>query len=132
METTKLYTFAEREGVKICRLPLPENLSVSAKCGSGLYVGMDDGLSGAAEKVCLAHELGHCATYSFYNVYSPLDIREKHENRANKWAIKKLVPKNRLENAIHLGYDNIYMLSEYFGVTADFMKKAINYYGITE
>ena len=39
-----------------------------------------------------AHELGHCETGSFYNRYAKLDVRQQHENRADKWAIRRLVP----------------------------------------
>lgn len=128
METNKLYCIAEKQGVTVDRLSTKENLSVSVKLGDNCFVCIDDDLSGASEKVCLAHELGHCLTNSFYNVYSPLDIRGKHEKRADKWAIKKLVPKTAFERAIKNGYDNIYSLAEYFGVTADFMQKAVELY----
>lgn len=128
METNKLYSLAENRGISIDRFSLPHNESLSLKSGNNLYIALDDYIYGAKEKVCLAHELGHCETLSFYNIYSPLDIREKHERRADRWAIKKLVPKSQLLNAFKHGYDNIYMLAEYFSVTADFMKKAIDFY----
>jgi len=128
MEVNKLYLFAEAQGVKVERFPVKENLSMSVKSGSSLYVAIDDDLSGAMEKVCLAHELGHCTTGSFYNIYSNLDIREKHEKRADKWAIKKLIPKTAYIKALEDGYDNVYSLAEYFGVTADFMQKTVEFY----
>ncbi len=128
METTKLLRIAERSGITVDRFNLPQNRSVSVKCESGMYVALDNNMTCAEEKVCLAHELGHCETYSFYNIYSPLDIRGKHENRANCWAIKKLIPKYQFEKAIKSGYDNVYSLAEYFGVTTDFMIKAVEYY----
>lgn len=128
METAKLYTLAENDGIIIDRNELPENLSVSMKLGKNMYVALDKKLSGAAERVCLAHELGHCETFSFYNIYSPLDIRGKHERRADRWAIKKLIPRAQYQHALQQGYDNIFSLAEYFGVTADFMKKAAELY----
>ncbi|MBQ8203042.1 MAG: ImmA/IrrE family metallo-endopeptidase [Clostridia bacterium] len=128
METNRLYRIAEREGVTVDRFSLPYNSSVSVKNGDNLYIGLDSEVSGAEEKVCLAHELGHCVTFSFYNIYSALDIREKHERRAQNWAIKKLIPKASYRKALIAGYDNIYSLAEYFGVTPDFMKKAVEYY----
>ncbi len=128
METIKLYRLAEKHGVKVDRFNVKSNSSVSVKYGKNLFIAVDNDLSGAKEKVCLAHELGHCETGSFYNIYSPLDIRGKHEARADKWAIKKLVPKNRFSAALKSGYDNVYSLAEYFGVTADFMQKAVDYY----
>lgn len=128
METTKLYEIAERDGITVDRFDLLKNRSVSVKCEDSMYVAIDNNMTRAEEKVCLAHELGHCETFSFYNIYSPLDIRGKHENRANCWAIKKLIPKYQYKKALKSGYDNVYSLAEYFGVTTDFMLKAVEYY----
>ncbi len=128
METLKLYTLAESHGITVERLPLPENKSVSMCHNSRQFVALDRGISGADERVCLAHELGHCETNSFYNIYSPFDIREKHERRANLWAINRLVPEKQYKSALRQGYDNIYSLAEYFGVTVSFMKKAVDFY----
>ena len=81
----------------------------------------------ADEKVKLAHELGHCETGAFYNEYSKFDIRAKHERRADKWAIKKLVPEDELKEACTF-CNNRYELAEHFGVTEDFMQKVLDYY----
>lgn len=128
METNRLYNIAEKNGVTVERFDLRENGSVSVKSGKNLYVALDNGMCGANEKVCLAHELGHCVTLSFYNMYSPLDIRGKHERKAQSWAIKTLIPKSKLKTALKKGYDNVYSLAEYFGVTADFMLQAVEFY----
>ncbi len=128
METNRLYCIAEKQGVTVDRFNVKENQSLSVKYGKDFFVCIDSDLSGAKEKVCLAHELGHCITNSFYNIYSPLDVRGKHEKRADKWAIRKLIPKTVFENALKSGYDNVYSLAEYFGVTADFMQKAVDFY----
>ena len=128
METNRLYNIAEKSGITVERFDLKENGSVSVKSGQNLYVALDNGMCGAKEKVCLAHELGHCVTLSFYNMYSPLDVRGKHEKRAQDWAIKTLIPKTKLKTALKKGYDNVYSLAEYFGVTADFMLQAVEYY----
>lgn len=80
------------------------------------------------EKTALFHELGHCETDSFYNEEFSFDVRQKHENRADKWAIKKLVPEDELDAAVAAGYTELWSLAEYFNVTEDFMKKAVCYY----
>ena len=80
------------------------------------------------EKVKLAHELGHCETGSFYNRWAMLDVRQKHENRADKWAIRKLVPESDLDRALRDGHTELWDLAEQFGVTEDFMQKAVWYY----
>ncbi len=128
METTKLYALAENRGITVDRYPLECNKSISMNLNDRLFVALDLALTGIDEKICLAHELGHCESGSFYNIYSPFDVREKHERRANIWAIKKLVPRYRYEKALRQGYDNIYDLAEYFSVSCDFMQKAVEYY----
>lgn len=128
MEINRLYSIAEKSGITVERFDLKENGSVSVKSGQNLYVALDNEMSGAKEKVCLAHEIGHCVTLSFYNMYSPLDIRGKHERKAQNWAIKALVPKTKLKTALKKGYDNVYSLAEYFGVTTDFMLQAVEFY----
>ena len=129
MKTTELYKIAERDGITVDRFLLGSNKSVSVLMGKRLFVGLDGNIDGADEKVCLAHELGHCETMSFYNIYSPLDVRGKHERRANIWAIKKLIPKTKYYWALRHGYEDIYSLAEYFGVTPEFALKTAEYYG---
>ena len=47
------------------------------------------------------------------------------EYRANKWAIKKLAPKDEMEEAMKNGYTEIWQLAEYFGITEDMVKYAL-------
>ena len=129
MKTTELYSIAARDGITVERFLLEKNNSVSVCMNSKQFVGLDGGGSGADERVCLAHELGHCETMSFYNMYSPCDIRGKHERRADIWAIKKLIPRANYFWALRNGYDNIYLIADYFGVTPEFAKKTAEYYG---
>ena len=42
--------------------------------------------------------------------------------------VKKLIPKDELEEAVQSGMKTSWELAEYFGVTEDFMKKAVCYY----
>lgn len=80
------------------------------------------------EKMKLAHEMGHCCTGSFYNRYAACDVRQKHENKANKWAIQKLIPEKEFRDAISGGYTKVCDLAERFDVTEEFMKMAICWY----
>ena len=82
----------------------------------------------AEQRQTLAHELGHCVTGSFYNRYAKLDLRQKHENRADKWAIEQLIPADALAQAVASGHTELWGLAEYFGVTEAFMKKALCWY----
>ena len=110
---------------------MPENgsMSIFAEDGS-CYIGMDEAIqdSGVQEIVHLAHELGHCATGSFYNRYSPFDLREKHERKADAWAIRRLVPEEDLMEAVGAGITELWELADLFDVTPEFMHKAVRYY----
>lgn len=127
MEMTRLLMKAEQENIKVEYLNLPLNESLSFPEDDGDIVLMDCSLisSRVSETVHLAHELGHCMTGSFYNIYATLDIRQKHENRADKWAIEQLVPEDKLDEAVAMGYTEIWELAEHFDVTEDFMRKAV-------
>ena len=125
-----LFCYADKNNIQIEYGRLPENKSISFSITDEDYVIIDYSLlfNQKEEGVHLAHELGHCATGSFYNLYSPLDIRMKHEIRADKWAIKHLISEEDLDAAITNGYTEIWSLAEYFDVTEDFMKKVVCWY----
>ena len=131
MELRQLYELAEQENIPVLTFPLPETGSMSVMDDAGrCYVGMDPSLRDAdvAERVHLSHELGHCITGSFYNIYAAVDCRQRHENRANKWAIRTLIPVEELDDAIALGCTEVWELAERFGVTEEFIRKTVCYY----
>lgn len=131
IDLTELYDCADEYNIEVISIDTRkiESLSMMDEFGDcGIGINPFFLQSDADEKIKLAHELGHCMTGSFYNRYSKLDIRAKHERRADKWAIKKLVPKNELRKAVNSGRGSRYELAEYFNVTEDFMQKALDYY----
>lgn len=129
MELNALYEHADNSGVIIECYDFTYSPSVSILDEGVCYIGINPFMleSETEEKVKLAHELGHCETGAFYNRYALCDIREKHERRADKWAIKKLIPEDELKNACKF-CNNRFELAEYFGVTEDFMQKALEFY----
>ncbi|MCM1233982.1 MAG: ImmA/IrrE family metallo-endopeptidase [Ruminococcus flavefaciens] len=126
-----LYQYAEDQAVQIYwfSLDCAESLSYQDEDGD-CFIAMNPWhLSTIGEeKVKLAHELGHCCTGSFYNRWAAFDIREKYENRADKWAVKHLIPENELDEAIASGCTDLWSLAEHFDVTQDFMRKAVCWY----
>ena len=131
MEITALYDIAAQQNIEVIPFPLPENGSMSIMADSGeCYIGIDpiiqDGT--AQEMVHMAHELGHCITGSFYNRYAAIDHRLRHENKADKWAIQKLIPIESLDEAVAQGCTELWELADWFHVTEDFIKKAVCYY----
>ena len=126
--TSELYEIAEKSGTEIICCSLPNACSVSVKTpAGGSFIGIDpfEIDTTAEERVHLAHEIGHCETHSFYNAYSPLEIREKQEARADRWAVLRLVPVCELTEALTHGINEIWALAEHFDVTEEFMRKAI-------
>lgn len=130
MDTQELYQIASDNDIPVIVLDIPENGSMCIQTEKRCYIGMDyDVLENeASRRVHLGHELGHCRTGAFYNRWAARDVRQKHENRADKWAIKKLVPKDELDAAVSDGCTGLWALAERFGVTEDFMKKAVCWY----
>lgn len=135
--TADLYILAQE-----CDIPIDENcpesiISMSVKLPDGTKV---IGLSKFVKQTedspqkpytkleCLAHELGHCMTDSFYAGYSPLEKRAKHEYRADKWAINYLIPFDALCQAVSEGNRELWQLAEYFDVGPSFIEKAISYH----
>lgn len=125
METADLYDLADQRGYIVFYHDLPLTQSVSLDNGC---IGLDIHLQGALEKEHLAHELGHCEYGGFYNRYSRLDIREKSERRANKWAYMKLVPIGELRQAVLDECREPWELAERFGVSCSFMCDIIAFY----
>ena len=131
MKLNDLYRFADEQNIEVITYPMMENGSMSIMVDNGsCFVGMDESVQDGSlqEQVHLAHELGHCATGSFYNRYTPFDIRGKHERKADAWAIRQLIPEAELSEAVCAVITELWDLAELFDVTAEFMCKAVCYY----
>lgn len=131
MEIRDLYMIAKQENIEVLPFQMPENGSMSLMLPNGsCVIGMDEcALDGSRkELVHLAHELGHCITGSFYSRYTAIDCRQRHENRADKWAIQQVIPEEDLNNAVSQGYTEVWDLADYFNVTEEFIRKAVCLY----
>ena len=131
MEVLRLYDIAREQNIEVVEWPLHQNGSISLMDNDGnCVIGIDESVmdGDALERVHMGHELGHCMTGSFYSIHTAVDCRRRHENRADKWAIKELVPVDDLDQAVADGHCEIWDLAEHFGVTEQFMKKAVCYY----
>lgn len=129
MTTNKLYDIADENNIEIKNFKLNKTKSTSLQIEDDYYIGIDDeAIETTAEKnTHLAHELGHCMTGSFYNIYSEYDVRAKHEYRADKWAVLNVVPKAEFIRLLKQGYER-WDLAEHFNVTEDLIQKAFHFY----
>lgn len=126
-----LYRLAYENGITVDCFPLRTREALSVMDTDGTcYIAIDPTKlrSSSDETAKLAHELGHCCTGSFYNQWAICDVRRKHENRADKWAIEHLVPRAEFQEAVSAGLSDLWSLSEYFCVSEEFMKKAVCWY----
>ncbi len=130
MRTNELYNLAQAHGIRVDCMRLPYTQSLSIYYEGKSYIAIDPLQleTNAQERERLSHELGHCETGCFYNRYSPCDVRGRHEERANRWAVRALIRRDELDEAIRCGIREVWELAEYFDVTEDFMKKALSYY----
>ena len=130
MTTHDLYGVAEQECVEITpyRLQKRDALSLIDEDGR-CYIAIDPTkiTSGADEKTKIAHELGHCVTGSFYNVYSSCDFRQRHEARADKWAIKRLLPEDELHDAVANGHTERWERADGIDVKIERGRKAVSW-----
>lgn len=79
-------------------------------------------------KAVLAHEIGHCATGCTHRMSSPIDLVERHEYKAERWAIESCLPFRSLRQAMQEGFQEPWQLAEYFEMPEDFIRRAIAYY----
>ncbi len=131
MELMDLYNVAEQEDVTVDCFELDAREALSVMDGDGTcFIAIDPMKlqSVQDEKSKLAHELGHCLTGSFYNRYAACDVRKKHENRADKWAIVQLIPRAELMAAMERGCSAPWELAELFDVNEDLVRKAMCWY----
>lgn len=82
----------------------------------------------AEEYSAALHEGGHYATGTTHQTSSPYDLVEKHEYKADKWAVQHAFSAEELDEAVASGHTEIWQLAEHFGVTEELMRKAVCYY----
>lgn len=131
-----LYDWLEAEGVYVFdrRLPFTNKetkaatVQLDSKTLTGIFLDKSQMNSTADEYSTMLHESGHYATGATHKLSSPLDLIEKHEYKANKWAVKNFLTESALDEAVAEGNTELWQLAEYFGVTEDLMKKAVCYY----
>lgn len=133
---TKLYQWLYDEGVLLFDRALPfsnpktKSASVRLTDGGDWGIFVDAGRieSRVEEYSTMLHESGHYATGTTHAVSSPFELVERHEYRADKWAVERLLTAEELDEAVAGGCSEMWELAEYFGVPEEFMRKAVCWY----
>lgn len=125
-----LYGELQSNGISFFTWELDDEKSATIEMNGkyGIFIDFDNIQTSAEELVIVAHEGGHAVTGSTHKVSSPYDLIEKHENIANRWAIKKLLPFDEMKAAMRTGHTEPHQLAEYFDVTEEFVHLATDYY----
>ena len=122
----ELYVIAKKHNVEIHYFEMKEIESLSIP--GAIAIDKRKMKNSIDEKEHLYHEMGHCVTGSFYNIHCKFDLREKKEYKADKWAIKELLPFPELLRALEQGITEVWRLAEHFEVSENLIKKALRLY----
>lgn len=118
-----LFEFAKDEHVQIDFFPMSRVKACSIPHSIAINPNMIE--DNRELKECIAHELGHQATGSFYRLSSKFETRSHMEERATRWAVQKLISVGNLKKALKKGYTEVWQLAEYFDVPENFIKDTI-------
>lgn len=127
MTLDELCVRASGEGIEIDDVRMME---LREACFPEGWIAMDGAkYATRTEYKCdLAHAIGHCETGAFYNVYSPYDLKEKCERKANIRAAQILMPLPEVREVLQRGMTDLWALAEHFDVTPDFAEMALGIY----
>ncbi|WP_101698538.1 ImmA/IrrE family metallo-endopeptidase [Clostridium minihomine] len=130
VELSAIYNDIEAQGITIFTqdIGFADAATIELNGKYGIFLDLSCFESVPKYKAMLAHELGHCATGCTQKVSSPLDLIEKHEYKADKWAIEQYIPFSAINEAVNDGYTEGWQLAEYFDVPETFIEKALLYY----
>lgn len=118
-----LLEFAKEEHIQIDFFPMKKIKACSIPRSIAINPNMIE--NNRELKECIAHELGHQATGSFYKLRSRFETRSRMEERATRWAVQKLISADSLKKALEKGYTEVWQLAEYFDVPENFIKDTI-------
>ncbi len=124
----RLYEQAKEDGIAVSHFHLPQTVSCAVCIDGKYYIGIDRKRLATSyeEAECLAHEIGHCHTDTFYTVGEK--NRKRSERRAEEWAITRLVSHDRFNRALQNGCREIWEFAEEFGTSYPFTEKVVRYY----
>lgn len=121
----ELLDIAKNEGVAVVDYDLGESLS-GLYCDGCVLINKN---SNASERYCtLAEELGHHYTATSNIVETNTIDKCRQEQLGRRWGYEKILPLERILDAIIEGYDNLADLAEQLEVTPEYMQEALVYY----
>ena len=124
-----LYQDADENNIIIMACPIREESTIINDCGEVAIVLTTSGsFSRTYLLYLMAHEMAHYHTGTYYRRYSPLQLKERAEYKADTWMVCDLVPIDDLHEAILDGYTEVWELAEYFDVPEKVILRADEIY----
>ena len=125
MKKEEIYEQLAYEGLRVIIMDLLgiESVSMGRNIGLDYSVTHSDG----EEMVHLATQWGYIENGDFYNQNSSLIVRLQGDARAQKYAFKKLLPHDKIMEAVNNGYTEVYQIAEYWDLPYDFTERACFY-----
>ena len=131
MTIEELFDYSERSGFLYMPPETAQGLEgVSVQLPSGLCAWTVDerNLTRPERKRRIGHEIGHCATGSFYTRLSAPTTREKCEETARRWQYRNQVKLEDLYAALRYGCREAWEIAEYLDLPEPMIRKAVEYY----
>lgn len=79
-------------------------------------------------RTALMHESGHLRTGALHKVYSPYQIVQQSEYRADADSFQRYLPPEEILHAMENGFCSPCELAEYFDLDESYIKKALHYW----
>ncbi len=79
-------------------------------------------------RTVLMHESGHLHTGALHKVYSPYQIIQQSEYRADADSFQRYLPPEEIRHAMEHGFCSPCELAEYFDLDESYIKKALHYW----
>lgn len=131
MTTQELLELSDRRGY----LHLPaeaaggiDALAVQLPSGRCAWAVERRGITSAAYRDKVSHELGHCERNAFYTRFSAPTTREKCEQTAKRWQYRNMVPLSDLAAAIRDGDREAWQIAERLELPERLVLDAVRYY----
>lgn len=131
MTTQELLDLSDRRGY----LHLPaeaaggiDALAVQLPSGRCAWAVEGRGITSAAYRDKVSHELGHCERNAFYTRFSAPTTREKCEQAAKRWQYRNMVPLSALASAIRDGDREAWQIAERLELPERLIREAVRYY----
>ena len=132
-----LYDFAYNSDIEIYDYRHPSDIKGYCMADGNFYAAAlnKSAIHNSADELCtLAEELGHIKTGAVlpFSDYINPEYRKwakrRNEIVAGRWAIDKLLPIGKIQEALNQGCNSDYEIAEHCDVTVEFLNKAFEYY----